>query len=280
MSAPPPGPVTDLPIGATVASSYRTFVVQLRYLPKAMAVPFLLSILLWIATLMIVQLGTFFQLLALIPYTLFGVTWYRLNLYGPVVGAPVLGLSWGKEHWRFLRFVILVTLLNMVGFGIVISPMAAAGPAASLGVAAFTLCGIVALAFVLVRVSFVFPAAAVGEVYGFKHAWRHSVGQGWRLLLGVILVLLPLLALMGFIAPIISAPLLEQIPETGGTAGELATPEELGATLGRFQLIQVILEYPMLALIMTYVSIAFQTCTGWVPDQPNLPAAPDEPDDA
>lgn len=282
MNAPPPGPIATLPVSATVAATYRTFFGQLRYLPRAMAVPFLLSILLWIATLMVVQLATLFALLSLVPYTIFGVTWYRLNLMGPNAGAPVIGFQWQSQHWRFLRYVILVMLANIVVIQLAMAPImvSAEGAAgASMGGALFTLIALIGLGYVLVRISFVFPAAAVGEQYGFKHAWRHSVGQGWRLLLGLFFVLLPLIALMAFIAPIIVAPFLDPAPATTPAAPDMAQAEELGAALARFQLISLIFEYPLLALTMTYVSIAFQTCTGWVADHGNLPATRPEPDD-
>ena len=138
------------------------------------------------------------------------------------------------------------------------------------------LCGILGLAYVLLRVSFVFPAAAVGEIYGFKHAWRHSAGQGWRLLLGLMFVLLPVIMLIGLILPVVSGVFMDPLPQSGEPTSDIAEAEALRDTLRRVQLLQVILEYPLLALTITYVSIAFQTCTGWIADHGNLPAAPQD----
>ena len=281
MTAPPPGPVTDLPVGATAAAAYRAFFAQLRFLPRAVAVPFLMSILLSIAALLIVDLSAFFAILSLVPYTLFGVTWYRLNLFGPGPATTGFGLTWGKPHWQFLRYVILMTLLNLIALPIYAAPLAGAAQAGTglgLSAAVFSLGVIIALAYVMLRVSFVFPAAAAGEDYGLKHAWRHSTGQGWRLLIGLFFVMLPLIAFMALLAPLISAPFMPPPGEVPSVESMAGSAEEIGSTFAWLKMMTLVFEYLLLAVIMTYISIAFQTCTGWVADQGNLPAVPDEPD--
>lgn len=276
MSTPPPsGPLQALPIGATVRDSFRIFMAQLPFLPRALASPMILSLVIAILSLLAPALFGVFMILSLVPFALFGVTWYRLNLLGPQAGAPKLGPTWSRDHTRFFSYVLGFTLLNLavapfyLGAAVPDSSGQTSGQALLLALAVM-----LAVGYLTVRISFVFPAISVGETYSLKDSWNHTKSQGWRLLGALFLVMLPLMAIMVGLAMALSSGL----PDAETLAENPEAFEQVSGVLVWMQLIGLVFQYISMALVITMFSQAFVTLTGWVPDQGNVPAV-QEPDD-
>ena len=113
----------------------------------------------------------------------------------------------------------------------------------------------------MLRLSFVFPAAAVDERYGLGDAWRQTRGQGLRLIAILVLILVPVYAalilltgLIGFAIGLAAHVSHDHASEPVGLAIFL-----LSASVG------IVLGYIALALGVTMISTAFRTCSGWVP---------------
>ena len=123
------------------------------------------------------------MLLSLVPYALFGVTWYRLNLLGPQAGAPKLAPTWSRQHTQFFSYVLGFTLLNLAVAPFYLSAAVPDSAGQVSGQAALiALAMMVGVGYLTARLSFVFPAISVGETYSLKQSWRHTASQGWRLL--------------------------------------------------------------------------------------------------
>ncbi len=276
-STPPPAAVRNVPVGETIRAAYGAVFGSLGLLLKAAALPFLLSIVVLFLAVMAgdnAVLSFVLTVVGFVPYTLFGVAWHRLTLLGPGRGAPVAFPAWRRRHWRFLGYVVAVTglfyllaapilALGIGGQGTVIE-----GPRLLLMIA-MVLVGIVGLPYVLVRLSFVFPAVAVDENYTLKEAWVHTRGQGFRLLATLILTALPMLIVVWLVGSLLGSLVLPEIAVEGGAG----SPEEAlrqalsenAATFALAQLVLAVLNYIVMALVVSAISIAFRLCTGWVP---------------
>ncbi len=266
---PPPAVVQNLPILETATTAYAKVFGQLPLLLRAALLPFLLSAVLALAaqgtenTPLRVILG----LLNLLPYTLFGVAWHRLILLGPQAAAPPVMVRWEARHWRFCAYAMILALMNfallqllaLLAGGATTDPPQETGIGAPLSMTLASLVMFLAIIFVVIRFSFVFPAVAVDENYGLGNSWRHTRGQVARLLLTLLLTLFPLMlggmTLIGIIVTIMAG---------GATPG----PREAFAADLLFNL----LGFLSMGLSVTVMSTAFRICTGWVPAPPGPPA--------
>jgi len=270
---PPPSAVQLVPIGETIRIAYASVFGQIGLVAKTAFLPFLISAVLVVPTLTArdnLVLVLIVSLLRLVPYTLFGVTWHRLILLGTQAAPPVVFPGWQRRHWRFYGFALAITALTTALVGVVSLASlgitgGGAGPEAAPGTAEVTLGALVAVLIALLlaiyftlRFSFVFPAVAVEESYGLGDAWRHTRGQGLRLMLVMFLALSPVVLLGWMLIGMLVAPL------TGPAgAGSIATSGGVIAyTLG------TALGYLSLALSLTVISSAFRICTGWIPAAP------------
>ncbi len=282
-TTPPPAAIGKLPVLPTVAEAYGRVLTQLALVCRAAAVPFALS-------LVIVGLGFavhgspilagLLTIAGFVPYTIFGVAWHRLTLLGPLVGAPPLVPTWGRRHWRFLGYLVLVVVIGY-GVGLVAVSLtlgvgaAAAAPNPLLALLPAAL--VIVLAYLMMRLSFVFPAVAVDEAYRLGHAWAHTKGQGLRLLAAVILASLPILALLWSVGLVFGALLVAE-PGTGPGQEGLSPEAQMRAfveanlaALFLSQLVMAALNYVLMALVVSVISNAFRTCTGWVPAAAGAP---------
>jgi hypothetical protein len=291
-TTPPPAAIRPLPVSLTVYQAYGMVLSQLPAVFKAAALPFVLSIVLGLATLMAPGSGLWnvvLTILGFVPYTLFGVAWHRLSLLGPAAAPPPLVPAWTRRHWRFLGYAVIVILtiytvsLPFLLLGMGMAPPGPGGaPMAGLPMAAVALAAMVGLVYVMMRLSFVFPAVAVGESYGLGLSWAHTRGQGFRLIGAVLLTLFPMVMVVWMA---IAALTVLVMPDPG------AMPDPEGATMEetmRFiflenapafvisQLVLSALNYILMALMVSVISIAFKTCTGWVPAAGGPPPAPSE----
>lgn len=291
-TAPPTRPVTNLPIWDTVAAAYRSVLQDnIQYLPRAMVGPMALSLVIGLIDIGLAPgpnaepgapymlLSALISLLGMAPYVIFAVAWHRLVLLGPQVAAPTAMPSWQRRHWAFLAYSLLVSILffgllmiaGLIGGGFM-APMDGGLPAEPAGggnliraMAAFAL--VLVSIMVLMRLSFVFPAIAVDERYGLGDAWRHTQGQGLRLLAAVTLASLPFVILLMLLSGLVVGALPDP---NGGPADE---PTGSGPGFLLLLVISVVVGYVWTAIGVSLLSIAFRTCSGWIPDTSGGPGS-------
>ena len=283
---PPRAALRKLPVIETVTEAYARVFGNPGLLLRASLMPLALSLALIVlgATMPIASaLGALVALLGLVPYTIFGVAWHRLSLLGPRAGAPPLMPVWARRHWRFLGYLLAVMLIGYAAIAMVFSLAFAVfqpGVAAlSAGLGLMIVAGAAILAFIMARLSFVFPAVSVDEDYRLRHAWTHTKGQGLRIIGATLLVAVPMVVLIWSVSGILGALLFAG--PAAVTGQDAPSPEALmaavEANLGAHILIQGIvaaINYALMALMVSVISIAFRTCTGWVPAASTPPALP------
>ncbi len=275
-TTPPREALRKLPVMATAREAYARVFGNPRLLARASLAPFCLSLALIVLSFtvpVVSALGYLFGILGLLPYTFFGVAWHRLTLLGPVAGAPALLPAWAPRHWRFLGYLLATMLISSGTTAVVFSIglMAIQPEAGSLPAVAglMPVVGFAIVAYVMIRLSFVFPAVSVDESYRLRHAWAHTKGQGLRLLGATLLAAVPMVALVYGVNEILGA-LLFAAPAPGqdGVSPIAQMEAFVDANLGALMLTQAItaaINYVLMALMVSVISIAFRTCTGWVP---------------
>ena len=274
---PPPRAVQDLPVSDTVKAAYGSVFGGFAELIRVALVPLVMSFLLYALQLSLrdnTMIAILAELLLLLPYTLFAVAWHRIVLLEQAALPTPLVPVWQRRHWRFLGYTLIVTAISY-GFSLLyapfVAPLMAEDPAVSLWQALLLIFLLLFGTYVVLRLSFVFPAAAVDESYGFADSWRHTKNQGLRLLAAMFLTLLP--ATVGIL--IVLQFLLTFASAVSGSAD----PAALGPVA---RVIDLVLRYILIALSLGVISTAFKTCTGWVPGLPGPPLTPvpgEPPDD-
>ena len=239
---------------------------SLGHLFKAAAVPFVLSLV--VAGLFLIVDDNLFvslilTLFGLVPYTLFGVAWHRLTLLGPKYGAPKAIPSWEHRHWQFLGYVVAITVLIWALFlaiGVLTTGIGGRLEESSPLAAIFASWLVPAIVlYPVLRFSFVFPAAAVEESYSLRDSWLHTRGQGLRLFSVLLAMALPMMFLLLIVVNVTNGVFVTDAVETH-TSRELANVETHW-----IQFLQSVFVYIFMALAISAISIAFRTCTGWVP---------------
>ena len=276
-TTPPREALRKLPVAETAKEAYARVFGNPRLLVRASLVPFCLSLALIVLSFSVPvtsALGYLFGILALLPYTFFGIAWHRLTLLGPLAGAPSLLPAWTPRHWRFLGYLLVTMLIGSSAAAVVFSlgVMAVRPESGSLPEAAglMPLTGFAIVAYVMVRLSFVFPAVSVDESYRLRHAWTHTKGQGLRLLGATALAAVPMVALIWGVNEILGALLLAELePGQDSLPGVAQMQAFIDVNLGALLLMQTVttaINYVLMALMVSVISIAFRICTGWVPD--------------
>ncbi|MHA1152467.1 MAG: hypothetical protein ACTSQ7_07335 [Alphaproteobacteria bacterium] len=275
-ATPPREALRKLLVVETAKEAYTRVFGSPRLLARASLAPFCLSLALIVLSFtvpVVSALGYLIGILGLLPYTFFGVAWHRLTLLGPVAGAPPLMPAWAPRHWRFLGYLLATMLIGSAATAVVFSLglMAIRPEAGSLPAAAglMPLAGFAIVAYVMIRLSFVFPAVSVDESYRLRHAWTHTKGQGLRLLGATVIAAVPMVALVWGVNEILGALLFaEPAPGQDGVPAVAQMAAFVEANLGALLLIQAVtaaINYVLMALMVSVISIAFRTCTGWVP---------------
>ena len=275
-ATPPREALRNLPVINTAKEAYARVFGNPRLLARASLAPFCLSLALIALSFtvpLVSALGFLVAILGLLPYTFFGVAWHRLTLLGPVAGAPALMPAWAPRHWRFLGYLLATMLIGSAATAVAFSIglMAMRPEAGSLPAAAglMPLAGFVIVAYVMIRLSFVFPAVAVDESYRLRHAWTHTKGQGLRLLAATVIAAVPMVALVWGVNEILGALLFAgQAPGQDGLPAVAQMAAFVEANLGALLLIQAVtaaINYVLMALMVSVISVAFRICTGWVP---------------
>ncbi len=198
-----------LPVLQIVLAAYR--LVFDRPLRLVMAMVFGLFLVggLWIVvlsweSLRILLPYSFWQVLFLLPYLLFGLLWCRLYL-NEASATPSLGAALGPTRFAYLlagsailvplwlpvtqvpfMLVIFLEALRVGGLGYALDTYSAEWVPFAL----LLLCS-----YFLARISLIVPAQAVGQALSLRAAWRATRGNGFGLLGAYLLVALPLLIL-------------------------------------------------------------------------------------
>ena len=300
-ATPPSEPLQKLPVFAVVGAAYGSFFRYLRYLPQAALLPVLLGAPLYWAYWKILQQVTLdpagsgalgllllpLYVLLFFAFVIFCVAWYRLNLLGADRGRPPLFPVPKRRHWLFLGYsllILVVYLAIVLFFGVLplaaLAPLigqdaATLNPAAALGIGLLVPLWGLALfclvVFVVLRLSFVFPAASVDEDYALHNAWAHTKGQVLRFFAALFLVSVP--PVLGIMIFSLATP-----PELTGPQGDPAAtdPAQIIAQMEDGLLYFVFVGYLLglcyWAIVIGAVVAAFKGLTGWYPE-PN-PATP------
>ncbi len=282
-SAPPSQPVRELPIAETISEAYRTvfenfgawFKIMLG--PAALAVPIAVLSKALLAPeeakfagqnmsdpevfAALIQSAwpelLLSYLLSLIYYVLFAVAWHRYLL---LQESPASALAAFKPSARHLRFYFYTIYLILIASGLLAVLLFIGGSILGLlgdGAGAlrllFSLLALVFLFYAVARLQFAFAAVAVDEQYGFLDSWRNTRGQGWRFLTVLACCTLPPMFFNLFMFALLSA----------------AQGNSLLALISSFILAAVGLL--CISVLISAISVAFRTCTGWVRPQPSPP---------
>ena len=291
----PTGPVANLPIFASVAAVFRTVLTEnLRYFPRAVLAPLLLSLLF---LLLQIRFGPplppaegeapptpglidfLLSLAGLLPYVIFWVAWHRLVLLGPAQGLPSYQPSWRGRHFFYFGYTLLLgaiagIIFLFLGFAASVllpspAPGAEPGNAQILLALAVMIVLLLVVGWFTLRLSFVLPARALDEAYGISDSWRQTRGQGLRILAVLIIV-----------QAIIAIPSVVIVSLLGAATGVMAVINQMGrgheleAGILLVGVLPVLVlgflaSYLASALGVTVLSQAFKTCSGWQPQAPD-----------
>ena len=240
-TTPPPAALRLLPIGKTVAQAYKTVLDQRGVLVRAVAFPYLLSVVISLSWYVIPHpdgwvLSTLANFVYLIPYTFFGVTWHRLTLLGPAVGRPLLFPACKRRHLIFFVYAVLVVSIYSVPITVYLSSIGESRLSSSdVGIVLFWVLSVtglilvilapyVLLPYLMMRFCFVFPAVALDERYGLRHSWRHSRKRGFRLLGMVVAAGLPAVLIIWALWYVVDAVFMFGDLEPSATGGARPHP--------------------------------------------------------
>jgi hypothetical protein len=269
----PAGPthLNPLPVWATVTEILSSWLRLFGHLPRLAGVPYLL-----LAAITLVQLwvlpasalvGVVAGLATLLPYTLFAVAWHRLALLGPG-SSPGWSLQFERRHWRFAGLLVALYVLMYLGAGAalgvvgLISSLMQQSTGSGLALSAVVVAIVLMAMIAYLRLTFVFPAVAVDERFGFQEAWRVTKGCGFRLL--AIFIIVGLVSALPVV--IIQAVLMAAyLPDTG--AAEQPPEQALRGLVVPYLILQA-LYLPVIAASVTALSVSFRTRTGWIPGLP------------
>ena len=299
----PDQPLQKLPVIPVVQEAYGLFFRYLRYLPQAVLLPVLLAVpLYWVYLQRMKQVLvdpagvsgqglvlTAINLGFLLIFLLFYVSWYRLCLLGPEAGRPPLFPLPNRRYWRFLGYTFLMAVVCIVITVLGTLPIIVVGVIAGgltgmsgsqpevpvLAGVLMALCGLLLLVliiFVMLRLSFIFPATAVDEDYTARNSWSHTKGQALRLFATLLMTCLPIylvmLAVNFAVAPSLFGPIDQQPFQD-----PVQVIEEIESQLVAAMLFGFPLGLAFTALFVGTVAAAFRAVTGWYPAPPGAPEA-------
>ena len=286
-AAPPPQPVRELPIAETISAAYKSVFENFGVWLRIMLGPAILSVPIAVLGQMLMaeeiakladmglegpEATTAFMsaawpqlilanLVSFVPYVLFAVAWHRFLLLGEKPRSPLSVLWPAPRHLRFYLYILLLVLVigvaaALVGIvgALIAALLSGAAGANALQAPLFLLLFMVTL-YVMARLQFTFPALAVDEHYGFGDSWRNTRGQGWRFLLVLSCCFLPPLFFNLFVALIF-----------GGATGFSILFFVNSFIIAAVGLLTT-------AIVISAISAAFRTCTGWIPPPVHQPPA-------
>jgi hypothetical protein len=274
VSHTPPPAGHRIPVFETVGRTFVTCWSLGGALPRVAAWPFALSIVIVVATIELAVspiVGLVLTVLNLAVYTLFAVAWHRLVLLDDR-SASSAPLSWNRRHTVFFGYLVAIyVLFYVVVLSIFLPLVFAAMTAAPAGHDNGVSEGVIVLAAVMVavaiiigfyvffRLSFVFPARAVDEEYGLTESWRHTKGNGLRLIAIALIVNLSVMVPFLILSQWLLVPMIEP------SMGDAPARPFLSGSLLLITIISIVIHFLLLALNVTLISLSFRTATGWIP---------------
>ncbi|HWD60018.1 MAG TPA: hypothetical protein VG308_17170 [Stellaceae bacterium] len=183
MSYPPAPPRTyQIDVVGQVGAAYRAVFERARLVVEMALLPFIIVLAIELAAALISHGGLageifagLIRAVAILAFaTVFIVRWHRYVLLGETVGGELLPPGWKEFVFvaikiaalAFAGWIVLILVALLPPFFITI-PLTAAGG--------------VALTLVALRVSLIFPAAAIGRPVPLRTAWDWVAGNFWRL---------------------------------------------------------------------------------------------------
>ena len=281
-SRPPPTAIRKLPVSETISRAYGSVGRNFRLLFRAIAFPYVLSVLLSLSLYLTPYseswlINYLFNLILLIPYTIFGVAWHQLSLLGPLVAGPTLIPRWKRRHQIFFIYAVFVVSIYSLPVAAFISGIGDGHLSSSqvgedmlwilsLLLPASLILGLyVLLPYLMMRCSFVFPAIAVGERYGLRHSWTHTRKEGFSLLIVVAATGIPaFLIIAGFQYALDELSVFKEVENTDAETLFEFIATAASSVIGFVYLIlsyiiEPFLSYIPIAFMVSAISIAFGT---------------------
>jgi hypothetical protein len=257
-SGPPPGPVANLDIGAAIQGVFAVILRNPGAVLRTLFIPAVLSSFLALpqsglplddpAHLMLLPL-------TMIPLVMAAVSWHRFQLLGEQPGflpsrlQPLLvyygcfWLVWGLSLGAAIAIALPLSLI-IAGLG---GEGLAEGALIPVLVAIFAF-----LAWLYIRLCFVFPAVAVGERYRLGDSWRQTKGQALRIFIAALMTSAPFVLVILMLVVILA--------DFAGLDPESAKGLPLSLLL-LFSFAQLLMLLPLISTL----SIAFRQVSGWLP---------------
>jgi hypothetical protein len=132
---------------------------------------------------------------------IFAVNWLRQLTLG-MTAAPGVGLSLSGRHLRFFVLIMLTSLCSGVLAVLLMMVLSTFGMA---GVMAALMASVLAWAAVIVRISPSWIGIALDARMPLRVAWQRTSGQGFKLLIAVLAIEVPLMFVNQFIGGIFGA---------------------------------------------------------------------------
>ena len=141
--------------------------------------------------------GLVLGLLSLAFVVMFSVAWHRKYLVAHEASTVAAALRWSPRQTRFLWLVVgLGVIVTAVIFTGAIGPLllvaSASGGAPGPAVLFLLAPAVVGALLVYARLSLLLPAAALDHYLRFRRCWELTQGNGWRLVLIIVLASLPI----------------------------------------------------------------------------------------
>jgi hypothetical protein len=196
MSYPSPPESYRFDVNDETVGAYRTVLDNVRLVIEMALLPFAIVLVAELVALFLPGGGVFSRLLAaliaaagmLIFGTVFVVRWHRYLLLGESISGGLIPPGWSTFLLTSLKLAALVVVCWFVlGFIAVLPPHLLTMPLTALGGIALTLAAM--------RVSLVFPAAAIERPIGFMAASDLIAGNFWRLFVCLVMCYLPFVVL-------------------------------------------------------------------------------------
>lgn len=274
MSDPTPAAEQEaLPFRRTLRESYHAVFGNPIPFLKALCVPFVLLIAIRFVSGRLHEndmllFSWAIQCLVIVPYTLFSFSWSRSQLVGLHAASPQVFPPLDRRYLSFLSVSIMVAVAYVgavAAFFFLVTAVnrGSPGPYYTTVLNPYTIgwFGLfyVVLPYLVLRISFVFPATSVGASCSIARSWQLTRGYGIRIFLLALACSLPMvLAIIGRVYMrflVFSGELAVDIFESG-RVGWLFL-EASGSVLTLISL----------GLAVSAISIAFKGLTGWVPDE-------------
>jgi hypothetical protein len=172
----------QIDVVSEVGTAYRAVFDRLQLVGEMALLPFLITLAIEIAAHFLVSegglpvaaiLGIALGLAQAVFAIVFIVRWYRFLLLGETIGGGLIPPGWTASIVVTIKLVLLIiaALVPLIIIGMIVPVL---GPPLSL-------IGGIAIALASIRVSMIFPAAAIEQPIPFRTAWDWLEGNYWRL---------------------------------------------------------------------------------------------------